>query len=82
MRLACSVESPFCLKMSASSAASSSGASSISRFSSSTWRVSRSRWLATEVYSPAAIEKAPASRPAKPVTTTVRARPRPRPRRG
>jgi hypothetical protein len=72
VRLACSVESPFCLKMSASSAASSSGASSSSRRSSATWRMSRSRWLATEVYSPTAIEQAPARRPANPVTTSVR----------
>ena len=58
------------MKMSVSSAASSSGASAISRFSSSTWRATN-RWLATEVYSPAAIENAPASRPANPVRTMV-----------
>jgi hypothetical protein len=72
VRLACSVESPFCLKMSASSAASSSGASSTSRRSSAICRARRSRWLATDVYSPTAIEQAPARRPASPVTTSVR----------
>src|SRR3972149_5005835 len=57
--------------MSASSAASSSGASSISRRSRSICRARRSRWLATDEYSPTAIEKAPARRPAIPVRTSV-----------
>ena len=50
----------------ASSASSSSGIASISARSSAIWRSNSSRWLCIEMYSPAAMLKAPASRPAIP----------------
>ena len=52
----------------ASSRCSSSGIASSSARSSSIWRSNSSRWLCIEMYSPAAIENAPASRPAIPAS--------------
>ena len=50
----------------ASSASSSSGIASISARSRAIWRSNSSRWLCIEMYSPAAMLNAPASRPAIP----------------
>ena len=55
----------------ASSACSASGRSRISRRSTSISALVYSAWLATEVYSPAAIENAPATSPASPASTTA-----------
>ncbi len=56
--------------MSDSSSSSSSGAASSSSRSIAIWRSYISRELCTEIHSPSAIEKAPASRPATPVIRT------------
>ena len=57
---------------------SSSGLDLSSLASMSSSRLKRSRWLATLTYSPAAIEKAPASSPAMPAnSTTPRSTPEP-----
>src|SRR3990170_3735091 len=56
--------------MRASSRCSSSGAASSSPRSSSIWRSNSSRWARMETYSPAAMEKAPARRPATPARST------------
>src|SRR3989304_3649247 len=56
--------------MRASSRCSSSGAASSSPRSSSIWRSNSSRWPRMETYSPAAMEKAPARRPATPASST------------
>src|SRR3972149_75481 len=52
--------------MSSSSRRSSSGAFSSSLLSISIWRSNSSRWARMETYSPAAMENAPARRPATP----------------
>ena len=52
--------------MAASSRSSSSGIASSSAFSRAIWRSNSSRWLCIEMYSPAAMLKAPARRPAIP----------------
>ena len=57
--------------MSSSSFCSSSGLSRSSEASMEISRWNRSRWLATLTYSPAAMLKAPASRPARPANRTV-----------
>ena len=54
----------------ASSACSARGLAMISRRSTSISFAVYSAWLATEVYSPAAIENAPAASPASPASTT------------
>src|SRR6266542_3138519 len=55
----------------ASSRISARGRAAISRCSTRISAAASSAWLATEVYSPVAIEIAPATRPASPVSTTV-----------
>ena len=59
-------EKPLARYAAASSASSSSGIASISARSSAIWRSNSSRWLCIEMYSPAAMLNAPASRPAMP----------------
>src|SRR3972149_3760462 len=56
--------------MRASSATSSSGVTANSAASSSIWRSKSSRCAFMETYSPAAIDEAPASRPARPASRT------------
>src|SRR3972149_2941073 len=56
--------------MRASSATSSSGVTANSAASSSIWRSKSSRCAFMETYSPAAIDEAPASRPARPARRT------------
>src|SRR3954454_22185647 len=63
--------SPLSTYICASSASSPVGLRVISARSFSISRRADSDWLATEVYSPAAIEKAPAASPASPASTTA-----------
>ena len=62
---------PFATYISASSSVSACGLAMISRRSLSISRCAASDWDATEVYSPAAIENAPAASPASPARTTA-----------
>jgi len=61
---------PRASKMVASSPASASGYCSSSARSSVIWLSCSSRCARTETYSPAAIERLPASRPARPASST------------
>ena len=72
MRCASSRVKPLAMYRAASSASSSSGIASSSAASSAIWRSNSSRWLCIEMYSPAAIENAPASSPAMPVSRMSR----------
>ena len=66
IRAASSAVKPLARYEAASSASSSSGIASISARSRAIWRSNSSRWLCIEMYSPAAMLNAPASRPAIP----------------
>ena len=66
---AVALDMPMLVNMLASSRSSSAGCRSISSRSLTHSRSSCSFWVFTDVYSPMAIEKAPATRPATPVST-------------
>src|SRR5664279_1178099 len=71
-RAASSGSRPRARYMAASSASSAAGERCSSAFSTAISASVSSAWEVTETYSPVAMEKAPATRPANPVSTTVR----------
>ena len=72
-RRASSGARPLRLKISTSSSVSPSGDSASARRSMSSSRSKSSRWAVIETYSPAPIENAPATRPARPARRTTEA---------
>ena len=69
IRAAVSGSAPYPRKYSASSASSAAGKRACIRRSTATSACTGSFWLVTEMYSPAPMDKAPATRAASPVST-------------